>query len=120
MSEKTISQPETLSEGALRQSLRRNNKEIRQDRADTIEEELEMAFSRAVKDLEMKLKRLTREREAIYDFSPTNAQSLVMAKELHGDEILIKDSQLSIQIRQVEIELEIAKGRYTHLFGQIL
>lgn len=108
---------ETLIEGALYQSLSRNNKEIRQDRADTIGEELEMTFSRGIQDLEMKLKRLSRERDSMYDFSPTNSQSLVMAKELHADEILIKDYQLSIQIRQVEIELDIAKSRYVYLFG---
>lgn len=104
-------------EGALYQSLRRNNKEIRQDRADTISEDLEMTFSRGVQDLEVKLKRLTRERDSMYDFSPTNSQSLVMAKEIHADEILIKDNSLSIQIRQIEIELEIARNRYTYLFG---
>ena len=117
MSDETKVQESPVVEGALYQSLRRNNKEIRQDRADTIAEDLEMAFSRGVQDLEMKLKRLIRERDAMYDFSPTNSQSLVMAKEVHGDEIIIKDYQLSIQIRQVEIELDIAKNRYTHLFG---
>lgn len=117
MSNETKTELAPEVEGALYQSLRRNNKEIRQDRADTIAEELEMTFSRGIQDLEMKLKRLTRERDGMYDFSPTNSQSLVMAKELHADEILIKDYQLSVQIRQVEIELEIARNRYTHLFG---
>ena len=103
--------------GALYQSLARNSKEILKDRAETISEDLEMTFKRGVEDIAAKLKRLNRERNNMYDFSPSNTQSLVLAKELDSREILLKDTKLSIEIRQVEIELELAQSRYEYLFG---
>lgn len=103
--------------GALYQSLARNNKEILKDRAETISEDLETTFSRNAQDLSKKLKRLNRDRNNMYDFSPTNTQSLMLGKEVQADDILIKDMKLSIEIRQIEIELEIAINRYEYLFG---
>ena len=108
------------SEGALYQSLKRNSKEIKNDRAETIAEDLEMTFKRGVEDIARRLKRLVRERNNMFDFSPTNTQSLVLAKDLDSNEILFKDTNLSVEIRQVEIELELAKDRYTYLFGKTL
>lgn len=116
MSTKTPEAPEEIK-GALYQSLSRNSKEIMKDRAETISEDLEMTFKRGVEDISAKLRRLTRERNNMYDFSPTNTQSLVLAKELDSREILIKDTKLSIEIRQVEIELGIAQERFEYLFG---
>ncbi len=104
--------------GALYQSLARNSKEILKDRAETISEDLEMTFKRGVEDIAAKLKRLNRERANMYDFSPSNTQSLVLAKELDSRDILNRDNKLSIEIRQVEIELEIAQKRYEYLFGK--
>ncbi len=104
-------------QGALYQSLARNNKEILKDRAETIAEDLETTFSRNAQDLSKKLKRLIRERNNMYDFSPTNTQSLMLGKEVQGDDILVKDMTLSIEIRKIEIELEIAINRYEFLFG---
>lgn len=104
--------------GALYQSLNRNSREILKDRADTISEDLEMTFKRGVEDIAAKLKRLTRERNNMYDFSPSNTQSLVLAKELDTRDILTKDNKLSIEIRQVEIELELAQTRFEYLFGK--
>lgn len=105
------------NKGLILQSLSRNSKEIVKDRAETIFEDLEMTFKRGGEDIAAKLKRLNRERNNMYDFSPTNTQSLVLAKELDSREILKRDTDLSIQIRQVEIELEIARDRYVILFG---
>ena len=104
--------------GALYQSLNRNNKEIKADRAEAIGEDLEMTYSRGVQDIARKLKRLSRERDAMFDLSPTNTQSLILASELHADDILAKDQNYSIQMRQVEIELDIAQKRYEYLFGK--
>jgi len=103
--------------GALYQSLARNNKEILKDRAETIAEDLETVFSRNAQDLHKKLKRLKRDRDNMYDFSPTNTQSLILGKDLQAEDILIKDMKFSIEIRQIEIELEIAINRYEYLFG---
>jgi len=116
MSTKTAEAPEEIK-GALYQSLSRNSKEIMKDRAETISEDLEMTFKRGVEDIAAKLKRLNRERNNMYDFSPTNTQSLVLAKELDSRDILARDSKLSIEIRNEEIKLEVAQQRFEYLFG---
>lgn len=108
------------TKGALYQSLERSNAQIRKERGDVIAEDLETVFKRNVEDLELKVKRLTRDRANMYDFSPTNTQSLVMAKDLDSTEILEKDMTLSVELRNVVIKLEVAKERYLFLFGKTI
>jgi len=110
--------PETLSEmkGAFVGSLVRNNKKIREDRAIAIAEAAEMLYKRQVEDTELKIKQLRRDREAMLDLSPTDAQSLVLASDFDAQKFVEKDIQLGLAIRNLEITLEIAKTRYLHLF----
>jgi hypothetical protein len=108
---------ETITKGIVGSSLGRTNAEIRRDRGNAIAEDLEMAFRRGVEDLRIKLKRLIRDRDAMFDFSPTNALSLVLIKDLDTNSIREKDAKLTIEIRQVRIELEEAETRYEALFG---
>lgn len=110
--------PDTLSEmkGAFVGSLVRNNKKIREDRAIAIAESAEMLYKRQVEDTELQIKQLKRDREAMLDLSPTDAQSLVLASDFDAKKFVEKDIQLGVAIRNLEITLEIAKTRYTHLF----
>lgn len=103
--------------GFLQQSLNRSNKQIRQERGDAIAEDLEIIYKRKVEDLEVDVKRLIRAQENAFDFSPTNSQSLVMAKELESVDILTKDLDLGLNIRNTSIQLNIARNRYNVLFG---
>jgi len=102
--------------GAFFGSLVRNNKKIREDRAIAISEDAQTIYKREVEDLEMKIKRLRRERENMLDLSPTNADSLVLATDFDAKAFVEKDIALGVQIRNLEITLEIARDRYTHLF----
>lgn len=110
--------PETLGglKGAFVDSLVRNNKKIREDRAIAIAESAEMLYGREVEDTELKIKQLKRDRESMLDLSPTDAQSLVLATDFDAKKFVEKDIQMGISIRNLEITLEIAKSRYTHLF----
>jgi hypothetical protein len=102
--------------GAFVSSLVRNNKKIREDRAIAIAESAEMLYKRQVEDTELKIKQLKRDREAMLDLSPTDAQSLVLASDFDAKSFVEKDIQLGVTIRNLEISLEIAKSRYNHLF----
>ena len=104
--------------GFLNASLSRSNQQIRQERGDAIAEDLQIIYKRNVEDIEMKLTRLSREQKNAFDFSPTNSQSLVMAKELDSMQILEKDIQMSIRERELKITLNVAKQRYNFLFGE--
>jgi hypothetical protein len=104
-------------EGAFFQSLRRNNKQIREDRAQAIAEDTELVYKREIEDLELLIKKMKREQENMLDLSPENAQSLVLASDFNSQEYVNKDVELGVKIRNTEIKLDIAKKRYSYLFG---
>lgn len=103
--------------GAFVNSLIRNNKQIREDRAKSITEDTELVYKRTIEDLEMQVKKMKREQENMLDLSPSNAQSLVLASDFDSKVYVEKDVELGVKIRNTEIKLEIAKKRYEYLFG---
>lgn len=103
--------------GKFVESLRRNNKKIRDDRALAIAESVQMIFKREVEDLELEIKKIKRERDNMLDLSPSTADSLVVASDLDAKVFVQKDLELGLKIRNLEIKMEIAKTRYAHLFN---
>lgn len=103
--------------GAFIGSLKRNNKEIREDRATAIAEDAQLVYKRKIEDLEISIRKMQREQENMLDLSPATAQSLILASDFNCDDYATKDIELGIKIRQAEITLEIAKQRYNYLFG---
>lgn len=103
-------------QGAFVDSLKRNNKKIREDRAIAIAEDAQLLYKREVEDLELQIKKLQRERDALLDLSPTNADSLVLASDFDGKDFVNKDLELGIKIRNLQIKLDIARERYHYLF----
>lgn len=107
---------ETEIKGAFFESLVRNNKKIREDRAAAIQEQAELLYKRKVEDLTVEIKRLRRERENMLDLSPENATSLIVASDFDAEAFVNKDLELGIKLRELEIKLDIAKTRYAQLF----
>ena len=104
-------------DGAFYGSLKRNNKQIRDDRALAIAEDTELVYKRKIEDLETSLKRMRREQENMLDLSPTNAQSLILASDFDSNQYADNDIELCVKIRNTEITLEIARKRYEYLFS---
>lgn len=102
--------------GAFVDSLKRNNKKIRDDRAISITEEAQLIYKREIEDMDTKIKQLKRERDNMLDMSPTSADSLVLASDFNSKQFVSKDIEIGIQIRNMAIRIEIAKERYKHLF----
>jgi len=105
--------------GAFFDSLKRNNKQIRDDRATAIAEDTQLVYKRSIEDLDIQIRKMKREQENMLDLSPTNAQSLVLASDFDHNSYVEKDMELGVKIRNTEIKLEIAKVRYEFLFGGI-
>jgi hypothetical protein len=103
-------------EGAFISSLKRNNKQIREDRAEAIGEDTQLSYKRRIEDIELNIKKMKRERENMLDLSPTNAQSLILASDFKSEEFVAKDIELGVRIRNEEIKFEIAKERFKYLF----
>ena len=104
--------------GTLYQSLDRSNKQIRAERGEALAEQLETSFRRNVEDIRYDMKDLKRQRTNMFDFSPTNSQSLVMAKDVEARSIMKADNEISLKIRNLQIRLDIAEERYLDLFGK--
>jgi len=103
--------------GAFFGALKRNNKQIRDDRATAIAEDTQLIYKRQIEDMELSLKKMKREQENMLDLSPTDATSLVLASDFNSTAYVEKDISLGVKIRNTEIQLEIAKVRFNHLFG---
>jgi hypothetical protein len=103
--------------GAFIASLKRNNKQIRDDRATAIGEDAQLLYKREIEDLDVSIKRMMREQENMLDLSPENAMSLKLASDFNSKDYVAKDIELGVKIRNAEIKLDIATKRYNYLFG---
>lgn len=103
--------------GAFIDSLKRNNKQIREDRAQAIGEDAQIVYKRKIEDMDMELKRLRRNRENMLDLSSDNALSLKVAADFNATDFTDVDLRIGVDIRNLEIKLEIAKERFEYLFG---
>lgn len=99
------------------ESLRRNNDQIREDRARIIGEDAELIYRRRVEDIELKIKRLEREQEGLTDISPLDKNSLTFA-DFQPEAFVQKDIELSLIIRNLNIQLELTRKRFEYLFGK--
>ena len=99
------------------ESLQRNNDQIREDRARIIGEDTELIYRRRVEDIELKIKRLEREQEGLTDISPLDKNSLTFA-DFQPEAFVQKDIELSLIIRNLNIQLELTRTRFEYLFGK--
>ncbi|KFF74013.1 hypothetical protein HX13_16025 [Chryseobacterium sp. P1-3] len=98
-------------------SLQRNNDQIREDRARTIGEDVQLIYRRRVEDIELSIKRLEREQEGLIDISPLDRNSLTFA-DFNSETFVQKDIELSLTIRNLNIQLEVAQKRFEYLFAK--
>ncbi|MDH5182315.1 MAG: hypothetical protein OEX12_00360 [Gammaproteobacteria bacterium] len=105
--------------GAFASSLQRNNKQIRNDRAEAMTDSAHMIMRRKIEDLQVDIKTLNRDREALLDLSPESATSLMLKKDFNAELYVEKEMEYGIQIRQKEILLDLMQKRYTYLFGEV-
>lgn len=110
-------EPKSSMQGAFMESLKRNNRKIRDDRAEAIHEDAELFYRRSIEDIRHKVKKLEREKENLIDLSPTSADSLVLASDFDSQAFVKKDIDLSVSIRNENIRLEAAEKSYRKLFG---
>ncbi|WP_165749528.1 hypothetical protein [Cellulophaga sp. Z1A5H] len=99
------------------ESLKRNNDQIREDRAKTIGEDSELIYKRRIEDIELRIKRLEREQEGLIDISPLDKNSLTFA-DFEPEAFVQKDMELTLTIRNLKIQLEVSIKRYEYLFGK--
>jgi len=104
--------------GKFGTSLRRNNKQIKDDRAIAIIEGTELIYKREVEDLEVELKELQRTRESMLDLGGTSKDMILSVADFKVKEFVSEDLKIGLQIHQTSIKLEIARNSYKELFTE--
>ena len=107
--------------GTFKIDLQRNFKQLKDSRAESVAEDVEIIYKRKIEDLCHEIRNIERDRENIMlDLSPTNVTStLAVPSDFNAEEFLEKDIQLGIRKRNAEIKLDIVARRYEELFGVI-
>lgn len=103
-------------QGEFMDSLYRNNKQIRKDRADSIGEDGAIAYKREVEDTLAEIRKLRRDQDGMMDLSPETSHSLKLASDFNGKEWAAKDIEIDLKIRNLEIKYERASARLWKLF----
>lgn len=103
--------------GTFVSSLRRNYKQIRDDRALKIAKTAQTLFKRKVEDLANNIDDLKMDRDNLLDLNGTSTTTIISASDFNADEFVEKDLELGLKIRNLEIKYDIAFARYNELFG---
>lgn len=106
--------------GGFEDSLKRSNSKIKLDRALAITKSADLYYKRMVEDKIVELDAVITERENALDLSPTDVNTLIMASDFKAVEFAERDHKLSVKIRNLGIEVDVAKARYKQLFGKDL
>ena len=107
------------TKGVFSTNLKRNFKQIRDDRAEAITEDVYLIYKRTIEDLRLENRKLQRQRENMLDIAPANTQSITFEK-VDALNFVEKDLKLAIEIRENEIKAEEAVKRFKYLFGETI
>ena len=104
-------------EGMFGFNLKRNAKQIREDRADAIIKKAEKKYRREIEDMLDEVESLETEQLGLIDLSPNKATDLMIANDFDDDAYVKKDIQIGMKKREILIEIDIAKEQYVKRFG---
>lgn len=104
--------------GLFYQNLVKNAKEIKATRAASLTEDVDFAYRTKIETLRRAVRERRRQLEDSLDLYPNTSVDLKLAKDFNAEAFVKKDLELLVEIRNLEIELEIAEKRYKLLLGK--
>lgn len=107
--------------GVFKTDLMRTFKQLKESRAESVAEDVEIIYKRQIEDLCHQIRNYDRDREnLILDLSPSSAFSgNVVPSDFKPSDFLSKDIEIGLNKRDAIIKLEIVIERYQYLFGEI-
>lgn len=107
--------------GVFKSDLMRTFKQLKESRAESVSEDVEIIYKRQIEDLCHQIRNYDRDREnLILDLSPSSAFSgNVVPSDFKPTDFLSKDIEIGLNKRDAIIRLEIVIERYIYLFGPI-
>lgn len=112
---------EEAKHGVFKADLMRTFKQLKESRAESVTEDVEIAYKRLIEDLTHCIRNYDRDREnLILELSPTSAiNGAVVPSDFKPQTFMDKDLEIGLNKRDAIIRLEIAIERYEYLFGEI-
>jgi len=112
---------EETKKKTFKEDLMRNFKQLKESRAESVAEDVEIAYKRKIEDLCHQIRNYDRDREnIILDLSPTNAfNGTVVPSDFKPENFMAKDLEIGRNKRDAIISLTIMVERYTQLFGEL-
>jgi len=112
---------DTPKTNTFKEALMRNFKQLKESRAESVAEELEIMYRRKIEDLCHLIRNYDRDREnIILDLSPVNAMSAaVVPSDFRAEDFMLKDLEIGRNKRDALINLQIMIQRYAELFGEL-
>jgi hypothetical protein len=107
--------------GVFKTDLMRTFKQLKESRAESVSEDVEIIYKRRIEDLCHKIRNYDRDRENILlDLSPMNLTSgAVVPSDFDASAFMQKDIEIGLNKRDAIIELQIVLDRYEYLFGKL-
>lgn len=107
--------------GKFHSDLTRNFKQLREDRAEAVVEDVEIVYKRRVEDLCKKVRQCDRDRDNIMlNLAPTTVHAAtVIPADFDANKFLDEDVRIGLAKRDALIQLEIVATRYVELFGPL-
>lgn len=107
--------------GVFKSDLMRTFKQLKESRAESVSEDVEIIYKRQIEDLCHQIRNYDRDREnLILDLSPSSAFSgNVVPSDFKPADFLSKDVEIGLNKRDAIIKLGIVIERYEYLFGPI-
>lgn len=107
--------------GVFKQDLMRTFRQLKESRAESVSEDVEIIYKREIEDLCHRIRNYDRDREnLLLDLSPISAgNGTVVPSDFNPATFMQKDVEIGLNKRDAIIKLEIVISRYEYLFGPI-
>jgi hypothetical protein len=108
---------EEAPKGAFITSLKRTATQVRDERAEIIQEGSQRIYKRSIEDMEDRLKDLQRMQRGSLDLSPDDVNTIISANSFDPKAWVERDIARSLEVKKLKVKIDAAKDRYAFLFG---
>lgn len=109
---------EEQTTGLFEDSLKRNFKQIREDRASIMTRSSLSVYKGKIDKLYLDLDKLEIDRNNLLDFAGDSTTRIVSLEQFDADVFCSKDEEITLKMRELRIRIEELTQRYKALFGR--
>ena len=115
--EENLVEKSIIGNGLFDLSLKRNFKQIREDRAELMTKSTKSLYKREIDDLYTELETLEVDQNNLLDFAGSSTTRIIQASDFDAKSFISKDKELTLKARELRIQIEEYSVRFEKLFG---